>query len=1333
MRFHLSIIVKLTGLVVFLVVATAFAVNEVHIRGSSQILIEQAIDDLKRNTDFFRYPVKTHIERIKDDLLLLENLQAIRELIRSRSHEGIDPKNPLSETAIKDRLTSTFTEMMGTRKNYLQIKIIGVEDEGKEILRVEQFGNRIERVPENTLQLNGAEPYFQDTLRIGPNNIYLSTPNLNREHEKVIEPHILVLHAAVPLYTRAQEVFGIVLVKINFGNIVRDIGKELSKNYILYIVNRDGDYLLHPDPSKLYAKDLGHNDRIQRDEPRLLAVTGNTKEDRVTLLPDDIDGGNILTYQKVQFDSLNPDNYLGVAIQVPYRDIIRKTVEVNQRGFIFSMIIAFIAVIAAIFLLHLSIRPLNRIADGVVRYRKGEKDIDLPTNSPDEIGLLAREFQAMMKQKDEEDWGKETLVRISQNILGFKKLEDLANTLMESLTMAVGAQVGVLYISSTFREHRAQRDMETLAWLGASGYQTRDSLPQSFRWGEGLVGQCAKDRNMRILSDIPNDYLRIASALGETQPKHILLLPVLFENTLVGVIELASINGFSDVHLTFLKQLAFNAGVIINSISASSRTEELLEETRMAAEELQRNEEELKTQQEEMEASNEALEEKTKALEEQNAQISQQTKQLNASNQLIEEKVQELELAGKYKSEFLANMSHELRTPLNSLLILAKILSSNEEGNLTPEQVEEANVIYDGGLDLLRLINDILDLSKVEAGKLNIVVEDVLLTDIVKRLDQQFEPILKESGLSFSIKVADNLPVIICTDSQRAEQILTNLLSNAFKFTKAGSVTLEIFRPDNNTSLQRASLAHGSTIAFAVTDTGIGIEESKLHTIFEAFQQEGGSIDRNYVGTGLGLTIARKFANLLGGEIHVISKKNEGSTFTLLLPDTWTSADIDAVDLENAEPPVPAQQQKLECTEPNTMPKAAVREFIPDDRNSIGANDKILLIIEDDKDFAKTLMKVGHKRGYKCLVAGDGKTGILLAAEQPVSAITLDLTLPDIDGITVLGQLKHDLRTRHIPVHIITGRDEEDPGAQLRNGAIGSLTKPVETEGIEGAFKKIEHLLQSRIKKILVIEDDQKSQTAIQRLLKKKDVEITCTGTGHAALQRIAEERFDCIILDLLLPDMTGFEWLDEVADQADLPPCIIYTAKELTEEENRKLNSHTGSIVIKGAHSSERLLDEVTLFLHSIESTLSKEQQAIIQMQHHPDKILQNRKVLFVDDDLRNTFALSKILKKHGMNVVIADNGQMAIEKLRQDKEIELVIMDIMMPVMDGYQAMRAIRMEKHLKELPIIALTARAMPGEQEKCMEAGANDYLMKPVDIERLLTLMRVWLFKQVTVP
>lgn len=819
------------------------------------------------------------------------------------------------------------------------------------------------------------------------------------------------------------------------------------------------------------------------------------------------------------------------------------------------------------------------------------------------------------------------------------------------------------------------------------------------------------------------DHARSMVRIMESEENHLLALRT----------EADEINTRQNQWMTFSGVALFYVAMVLaiwlyqsSRARAAAQMLRYTQELERSEEELKMQQEELKASNEEIEASNEELEEKTRALEEQNTQIQQQSEELSESKRLIEEKAIEVGRASRYKSEFLANMSHELRTPLNSLLILAKLLASNEEGNLTPEQIEEAQVIHNGGLELLGLINDILDLSKVEAGKLTVAVEDVALDSVVSRMRQQFSPVARDKGVEFPIEISDDLPATLHTDAQRVEQILKNLLSNAFKFTEQGSVTLEVCRPDRNVELQRASLDRGNVIAFSVIDTGIGIEPSKFKDIFEAFQQEDGSIDRHYGGTGLGLTIARKFAHMLGGEIHVASQKGKGSRFTLVLPATLARAETEEVPTASGD-----AAPEISRTELKAMPKTLMAEFIPDDRRHIEDKDKVLLIVEDDPAFAATLIKIARKRGYKCLAAGDGKTALVLAAEEPVTAILLDLKLPDIDGMHVLDQLKHNLRTRHIPVHIISGR-EEGSSVPLRKGAIGYLTKPVEREAIDGALIKIESLLQAEIKHVLVVEDDEKTQIAVKNLLKKKDIRITIAGRGTEALKQLEDAKFDCVILDLQLPDMTGFEWLERIEKEAgekETPPVIVYTARELTEQENRQLSRYTGSIVIKGARSPERLLDEVTLFLHSVESTLSSDQQEIIRMQHNPDKVLQGRTLLLVDDDLRNTFALSKLLRKHGMNIVIADNGQMALEKLKENRSIELIIMDIMMPVMDGYQAMREIRAQKSLEEVPIIALTARAMPEEQEKCMAAGANDYLTKPVDIERLLTLLRVLLFKQ----
>jgi CheY-like chemotaxis protein/signal transduction histidine kinase len=1332
MRLRLSIISKLTILLVGAVVLTALAVNEVYVQGSHRILTQRAIHDLQEEARFFRYPLEDVIKQLKADAQLLAQVPATLALRDAHLNGGIDPQENATEQQWANRLTAIFSATLRTREHYRRIRFIGREDEGKEILRVERFGNLVERMPESKLRKSGNDPLFQAAIQLAPGEVYLSELGLERDDGELIRPHTLVLRAAVGIYTPGKEPFGIISINLNFGAVLQEVKQSLAGSHEVFIVSSEGDYLAHPDKSKLFATDLSHDYRIQRDQPQLLPVMTSLRQNEATLLPEDTAKGNALSFMKYHYDRLNQSKFFGIAVQAPYSETIAKVSEVQRQGFIFSSMIALIAGCAGILLLRFLIRPLNRVADAVVRYRKGEKDLTLPSDSPDEIGVLAREFAAMIKQKGEEEWIKENLVAISRGLLGFKELSGFANSLMEVLTPLVGAQVGVLYISSAFSRRHADGGTETLTLLGAWGYkqQAEETLPRQFKWGEGVVGSCARSRTEMLVADIPDGYLSIATGLGDTRPRQLLLFPVLFENTLVGVLELATLSAFSDIQLTLLKQLSFNIGVIVNSISAGMRTQELLEVTRQTAEELQRNEEELKTQQEELEASNEEMEEKTKALEEQNARIRRQSSELEDTKRVIEAKARELELSNRYKSEFLANMSHELRTPLNSLLILARGLSLNEDGNLTDEQVEEARVIHSGGLELLSLINDILDLSKVEAGKITLAPEDVHIRYVAKKLAQQFQPIAQDSGVVFDIKVEESLPAAVHTDTQRLEQILKNLLSNAFKFTTKGSVTLDIHRVRDG-GPKRLTSNGSAAIAFSVIDTGIGIDQGKLEDIFEAFQQEDGSTDRHYGGTGLGLTIARKFAQLLGGEIRVASEKGKGSSFTLFLPLTPAAA---ASPQHAAQAAISAAFAPKAEDAPGPVPelsKATVKVFIPDDRSLIGPNDNVLLIIEDDPDFGATLMKIARKRGYKCLVAGDGKSGLLLAVERSVTAILLDLRLPDIDGLRVLDQLKHDLATRHIPVHIISGMEAPDSIAPLRKGAIGYLMKPVQQEDLDGVFGQIEAVLRSSLKRVLVVEDDRNTQTAIQSLLRSKQVEIVNASSGAAALAQMQAARFDCIILDLKLPDMTGFDWLEAVEKEGgpETPPIIVYTAKELTEEENRALNRYTGSIVIKGASSSERLLDEVTLFLHSLEATLSQDQQAMIRMQHDPDQALRDRTVLLVDDDLRNTFALSKLLKKRGMNVVIADNGQMALEKLREEKAIELVIMDIMMPIMDGYQAMREIRASGSWRRLPIIALTARAMPEEQERCIEAGANDYLVKPVDIERLLTLLRVWLFKQ----
>jgi CheY-like chemotaxis protein/signal transduction histidine kinase len=972
-------------------------------------------------------------------------------------------------------------------------------------------------------------------------------------------------------------------------------------------------------------------------------------------------------------------------------------------------------------------------------------------------------FQKTLDESKQQYWLKTEFARITELSLGVTDLQQLVKMLISEISKLIEVGQGVFYVKESAKNSEQLGDF---ILLGSYAYVERKNLSNRFRLGEGLIGQCAMEKNPILLTQVPDDYIQISSGLGERKPLAILVLPILFEEEVVAVIELASFKGFTTIQQNLLQLLSTPLGVVINSAASRQRTEESLleaellaekalmlakeaqlqqEELRVSNEELteqtlmlKKSEEKLKIQSEELQALNEEMEEKTQYLETQKVDIVKQNQLILLSKNDLEIKAKELEMASKYKSEFLANMSHELRTPLNSLLILSKLLASNAEGNLSEDQIESAEVIHSGGLNLLTLINDILDLSKVEAGKLDIQPEAVKLDTIMRNLQYQFNSVAMDKGLQFELHRDEATPEMIVTDGQRTEQILKNFLSNAFKFTAEGKVSLRICIPSKDVRLSNKGLKAGRTIALMVSDTGIGIPSDKQKAIFDAFQQADGSTSRSYGGTGLGLTISRELASLLGGEIQLESREGEGSCFTLILPidavnTTESTANQAAKSEYEAKIAFETQEDAGKAAAAESLNEAyPVKVFIEDDRDDIPSNGeakgKVVLIVEDDRNFAKVLMDLSHKKGFKCLVAGDGFSGIQLAKQYIPSAILLDLALPDMNGLKVLDHIKYNNETRHIPVHIISGKQES--AASLNRGAIGFFSKPISGEDIDTLFARIDDSLSERTKLVLVVEDDVNNQKAIYELLKHKKIEIQRVYTGKEALEQIQKQTYDCMILDLKLPDMTGFQLLETLVSLKDthIPPVVINTGKELTQDEYKELNHFTESIVIKGVNSPERLLDEVTLFLHSVQKLLPEDQRQLIRMVHDSDETLKGRKILLVDDDLRNTFALSKVLKQHGLEVIMADNGKLALDKLESEAGIELVIMDIMMPIMDGYEAMKHIRNHPLHKSLPVIALTAKAMTGDREKCIEGGANDYMTKPVDTDNLLSLIRVWLYK-----
>ncbi len=943
----------------------------------------------------------------------------------------------------------------------------------------------------------------------------------------------------------------------------------------------------------------------------------------------------------------------------------------------------------------------------------------------DNINEMIRNLKETTQKNAQQDWLKTNLARFTRLLQGQRDLQAVTKLILSELAPLVSAHHGVFYMMDS------QEADARLRMIASYGYRSSRKLPTSFLPGEGLVGQCALEKTRIWLTDVPRDYIVVSSGLGSAPPTNIVVLPILFEQQVKAVIEIASLDRFTETHLSFLDQLMESIGVVLNTIEANSRTESLLTQSQSLAQELQQ--------------TNQELAEKARLLSEQNIEVERKNREVEQAKLALEEKATQLALSSKYKSEFLANMSHELRTPLNSLLILAQQLSDNPEGNLSSKQVEFAKTIHGSGSDLLTLINDILDLSKIESGTVTLDVSEYRFSNLRNYVDRTFRHMAEAKHLGFTVELADNLPTAVMTDTTRLQQVLKNLLSNAFKFTSHGNVSLTISLVTSGWTADHPHLLHADAVlAFSVRDTGVGIPADKLQLIFEAFQQADGSTARKYGGTGLGLSISRELARLLGGEIRVESTVNVGSTFTLYLP--YNRAGF--INYEQTRQPQPArlappQPQPSAAPAPTLLleaePEAVTSVALPDpsgslveyaamldDRGLIVPGDPSVLIVEDDERFAKTLLEFAREKNFKGIVTHRGDSALSLARDYLPSAILLDIDLPDIDGFTVLDRLKRDPSTRHIPVHVMSSLRERERA--LRQGAISYINKPVSREMLQEEFKRIQKFLMGGKRSLLVVEDDMAQRESIVGLIGDSDVRIVTAEDGKAALEALAQQHFDCMVLDLTLPDISGFDLLDQIGKQPQLRdlPIVIYTAQEFSRKEVTKLKRYAKTIVVKDARSPERLLDETALFLHRSQASLPETQRRMLEEIHAADGGLAGRKVLIVDDDLRNIFALSSLLERQQMQVLFAENGRDGIEVLEKDPTIEIVLMDIMMPEMDGYDTMRAIRRIPKFKSLPIITLTAKAMKGDRDKCIAAGASDYITKPVDVAQLLSMMRVWL-------
>ena len=983
------------------------------------------------------------------------------------------------------------------------------------------------------------------------------------------------------------------------------------------------------------------------------------------------------------------------------------------------------------------VRSISEVASAVT---KGDLTRTIRVEAKGEVEALKDTINQMIAnlkettlRNQEQDWLKSNLAKFTQMLQGQKDLKTVTQRILSELAQVVTAHYGAFFILKQNEDTQAVK----LSLFSAYGYKSEKNIPTEFAIGEGLVGQVAFEKERIILSNVPGNYIKISSSLGRAKPSNLIILPVLFENKVKAVIELASLDTFSETHLDFLEQLTESIGIVINTIEANTRTEELLTQSQSLAGEL-------KIQQEELSRTNDELQDKALLLVKQKNEVENKNREVEEARKSLEEKAEQLTLTSKYKSEFLANMSHELRTPLNSLLILAQQLYENAEGNLNDKQIRYAKTIHSCGDDLIQLINDILDLSKIESGFISANISPVRFAEIAAFVETTFKPISEARHLRFTIDTDSRLPSSMETDVQRLNQILKNLLSNSFKFTEKGEVRLNIYQAEKKWKMGNPNLDNAPlVVAFAISDTGIGIPQEKQNIIFEAFQQAEGSTSRKYGGTGLGLSISRGLAELLGGTIELESNPSVGSTFTLFLPVIDSLATVlpgstetkSQGSLQNGHGAgeIDSLLHSLRISTEGTDAKSLgiVNEMINetgDDRTSVQTGDNVVLIVEDDLRFGKIIIEKAHEHGLKAVVAVSYIEVFDFINRFSPIAVTLDVKLPDTSGWKVLDLLRNDLNYRHIPVHLISG--EENKHLALKRGARSFLLKPLDNESLEALFKDISTFAGKVKRKVLIVEDNEVESSQIAKMLETDTMKTTIAPTGRQALQELAENDYDCIILDYSLPDFGGQELLQRVDEaKQQLAPVIIYSARDFTNNELKSINRRSSSVLMKGVNSLEHLLEETVLHLRVNHNHLPADKRKVIENIRMKEDILTGKNILVVDDDVRNLFALTTVFERYNINVVTAESGREAIQIINDEKvKTDMVLMDIMMPEMDGYETMQKIRREHKNSSLPIIAVTAKAMKGDRQKCIEAGASDYITKPLKIDQLLSLMRIWFYK-----
>lgn len=1028
----------------------------------------------------------------------------------------------------------------------------------------------------------------------------------------------------------------------------------------------------------------------------------------------------------------------GLIVEIPTEQAFAQTIQMQRWVPWLVIFFALLVSLIASFLTRKLVLPIAQLSKAAKLVSQGDLDQKVVNKDTTEVGELALSFNSMVeslrknqKSQDQQRWLETTQSELLLKIRGENDISTLGSLVTAFLAQSFGAQIGAFYTADEY---------ENLELTGSYGLKNNKKSPLFWESGEGLVGQAAQNKEPITLSQIPADYLEICSSLGNSSPRHIMIWPIVYENQTRGVIELGSFEPFAESSQKLLASVSEGIAVALISVRTRLHLQTLLENSQAQAEELHAQTEMLTEREAELQKTNLSLSQKTERLQTSEELLQQQSEELQVINEqlmenstslekekmklhssklAVEKTAKKLASANQYKSEFLANMSHELRTPLNSLLILSKSLAENGTGNLTEDQVKAAEIIHGGGEDLLSLINNILDLSKIEAGKQELSLAPMKFDDLTSKLDTTFNNLAKENSLELIFENAAGLPEGMVTDSQKLEQILRNLISNAFKFTHQGFVKVHMDLSDKETEISGNILAPGQVVIISVIDSGVGIAQDKQKAIFESFQQADGSTSRIYGGTGLGLTISRQFSQLLGGQIVVESTLGEGSKFILLLPlhhgDSVTKHDQSVISEKDNDLPVAIP---VSNPEPPT--------FLVDDRHNLKANGRTILIAEDDKNFAQILVNLCHQKGFQCLVTPKGSEALHLLGKYHPDAVFLDIALSDLNGLSILDEIKNNLAQRHIPVHIISGLDKKSTAMKM--GAIGFLMKPTTSNEVLEALATVEDELNATMHHLLGIENDHATAELIADAIQFDNVKITETNNSTEGMRIMSDDNICCLILGEDKNGRKGKDLLHLFEDQLPaIPPCIVLGDEEISQQDRREIESHGALSLSLDTPSLNIFVDKASLFLHSVEASLPEERKNDLHSLHNNDGKLNGKKVLVVDDEVRNTFAMTSLLEDAGMNVCFAENGQLCLDVLEEDQDFDIILMDIMMPVMDGYETCRRIRSTPLISQIPIIALTAKAMPEDREKCIAAGASDYLDKPVRPEQLLSLIRVWTF------